>query len=152
MVERKELGYELVAPPELPVLRTDRTKLKQVLLNLLSNAIKFTPEGQIALRARKLEDGGLHLVVQDTGIGIKTEDLDAIFDDFRQIDQTHTKEYGGTGLGLSITRKLVRLLGGTIAVASTYGQGTTFTVRLPEDARAAGATDRSASGHVAASS
>ncbi|MEX2610708.1 MAG: ATP-binding protein [Gemmatimonadota bacterium] len=152
MVERKKLRYAFDAPAELPVLRTDRTKVKQVLLNLLSNAIKFTPEGSIALRARQLESGGLHLVVEDSGIGIKADDLDAIFDDFRQIDQTHTKEYGGTGLGLSITRKLVRLLGGTIEVTSTHGEGTAFTVILPADARGASAEDQDTSGRLAASS
>ena len=106
-------------PPEPPSMQTDRTKLKQVLLNLLSNAMKFTKGGV----ARAPAAVGVRIDVNDTGIGIRPEHLSVIFEDFRQVDQSPTREYGGTGLGLSITRKLVDLLGGDVAVESTYGGG-----------------------------
>ncbi|HEU5208557.1 MAG TPA: ATP-binding protein [Longimicrobiales bacterium] len=130
MVRAKELEFRTSVAPDLPVLDTDRTKLKQVLLNLISNAIKFTHEGHVALTVAHV-GGIVRITVEDTGVGIKPEDLEAIFEDFRQIDQSHTREYGGTGLGLSITRKLLTLLGGSIAVESTYGSGTKFVIELP---------------------
>jgi signal transduction histidine kinase len=111
---------------------TDRTKIKQILLNLLSNAVKFTAEGSVVLRARSLDGGERFRVeVEDTGIGIDQADMETIFDDFRQVDQSSTRQYGGTGLGLSITRKLVTLLGGHIGVDSRYGEGSTFSIELP---------------------
>ena len=131
MVDNKGLTYEAKVDRQLPPLRTDRTKVKQVLLNLVSNAIKFTHEGKVSVTAEP-SAAGVRIIVQDTGIGIKPEHVGAIFDDFRQLDQSHTREFGGTGLGLSITRKLLSLLGGTIAVESTYGVGSRFTVELPE--------------------
>ncbi len=133
MVRKKLLAFDVDVPADLPVLHTDRTKVKQILLNLLSNAAKFTHEGRVALRAYA-EPGGVVISVTDTGIGIAREDREAIWDDFRQIDQSRTREYGGTGLGLSITKKLVRALGGTVTVDSEPGVGSTFTVRLPADA------------------
>ena len=140
MVDNKGLTYEAKVQPQLPPLRTDRTKVKQVLLNLVSNAIKFTHEGTVSVTAEP-RPAGIRIVVQDTGIGIKPEHVGAIFDDFRQLDQSHTREFGGTGLGLSITRKLLSLLGGTIAVESTYGVGSRFTVELPETRTDEGARD-----------
>jgi PAS domain S-box-containing protein len=132
MIDNKGLHYEAAVDSELPPLRTDRTKVKQVLLNLLSNAIKFTHKGSVSMRAELLDDdSGIRITVEDTGIGIRPEHVDAIFDDFRQLDQSHTREFGGTGLGLSITRKLLSLLGGRIWVESTYGAGSRFTVELP---------------------
>jgi PAS domain S-box-containing protein len=132
MVRRKNLAYEVQIEPSLPPIETDRTKVKQILLNLLSNATKFTPKGRIELAVRNPASGsGVEVVVSDTGIGIKREDMDKIFEDFRQVDQSSTREYGGTGLGLSITRKLLSLLGGTIRVQSCLGEGSTFTVWLP---------------------
>ena len=133
LVRSKGLAYVAEMDDDLPDLRTDRTKLKQVLLNLLSNAVKFTQDGgvRIAVSAVAREDAsGIRIVVADTGIGIPPEHLDAIFEDFRQLDQSHTREYGGTGLGLSITRKLLSLLGGTVTVESDYGMGTRFTIEL----------------------
>jgi PAS domain S-box-containing protein len=132
MVRAKALTYSTNVADELPVMHTDRTKLKQVLLNLLSNAIKFTAQGGVTLEAVPAADGaGVRLTVSDTGIGIKPEHVEAIFEDFRQLDQSHTREYGGTGLGLSITKKLLSLLGGLVSVKSTYGEGTVFVVELP---------------------
>jgi PAS domain S-box-containing protein len=133
MVRRKSLEYRVELAPEMPVLETDRTKVKQIVLNLLSNAVKFTHQGYIGISARPAEDNdGVMLEVMDTGIGIKEDDLPKIFEDFRQVDQSSTREYGGTGLGLSITKKLLHLLGGTIRVHSAPGQGSTFSLWLPK--------------------
>jgi PAS domain S-box-containing protein len=130
LVRKKALAYEIVISPECPALETDRTKLKQVLLNLLSNAMKFTNRGGITVSATP-HDGGVRIDVVDTGIGIQEKDLAVIWEDFRQIDQSRTREYGGTGLGLSITRRLLDRLGGSVTVESTYGAGSTFSVFLP---------------------
>src|SRR5690606_2916412 len=119
MVREKRLEYRAELAGDIPVLMTDRTKVKQILLNLLTNAVKFTPEGSVTLRAQLTEEGTRFRVeVEDTGIGIQQHDLEAIFDDFRQVDQSSTRQYGGTGLGLSITRKLVSLLRGRVHVVS----------------------------------
>jgi PAS domain S-box-containing protein len=132
MIREKRLAYKTEVSEDIPLLLNDRTKLKQVLLNLLSNAVKFTHEGSVTLRA-KTSPGGeyFRIEVEDTGIGIAEHDLEAIFDDFRQVDQSATRQYGGTGLGLSITRKLVTLMKGSIRVDSRYGAGSTFFVELP---------------------
>ena len=137
MIRARNLEFRTHVDEDLPILDTDRTKLRQVLLNLISNAIKFTHEGYVALSVRHV-GGIVRMTIEDTGVGIKPEDLEAIFEDFRQIDQSHTREYGGTGLGLSITRKLLTLLGGSIAVESTYGTGTRFVIELPYAAPAEG--------------
>jgi PAS domain S-box-containing protein len=130
MVRKKQLVYENVIAADVPRITTDRTKLKQILLNLLSNAIKFTPKGTVRIEAART-DGRVRITVLDTGIGIKPEHLEVIFEDFRQLDQSHTREYGGTGLGLSITKNLLALLGGMITVESNYGSGSRFTIDLP---------------------
>jgi len=132
MVRGKGLTFELEVEPVLPTLETDHTKVKQIVLNLLSNAVKFTHQGGISLQVSALPGGaGVEVAIGDTGIGIAPVDIPKIFDDFRQVDQSSTREYGGTGLGLSITRKLLSLLGGSIRVESKVGEGSTFTVRLP---------------------
>ena len=135
MVRKKQLGFNATVQPDLPPLVTDCTKLKQVLLNLLSNAIKFTREGVVTLTAEKIGPELVRLTVADTGIGIKPEHLSEIFEHFRQLDQSHTREYGGTGLGLTITQNLLALLGGTISVDSTFGAGSRFVVELPRRLR-----------------
>ncbi len=116
--------------PDIPILNTDREKLKQILLNLLSNAAKFTERGEIKISAWQ-ENGALKLVVSDTGIGMKKEVLDHIFEEFRQADMSSTRKYGGTGLGLAITKRFVHLLNGDLSVKSEVGKGTTFTITLP---------------------
>jgi CheY-like chemotaxis protein/anti-sigma regulatory factor (Ser/Thr protein kinase) len=117
-------------PQDLPELVTDQDKLKQIIINLLSNALKFTEEGEVRLSAA-LEDSDLKIVVSDTGIGMPSDAMKYIFDEFRQVDGSSTRRHGGTGLGLSITQKLTHLLGGTIDVSSAEGEGSTFTVTLP---------------------
>ncbi len=132
MIKRKKLAYNVELDDDLPVLETDRTKIKQILLNLLSNAIKFTHEGHVSVCARTLPEGkGVEIETTDSGIGIREENISKIFEDFRQVDQSSTREYGGTGLGLSITKKLLHLLGGTIEVKSKLGEGSNFVLRLP---------------------
>ena len=132
MVRKKQLVYDISFSDDVPRIFTDRTKLKQILLNLLSNAIKFTSRGSVRVRTQVTDSRNrVQIVVADTGIGIRPEYLDVIFEDFRQLDQSHTREYGGTGLGLSITKNLLSLLGGMITVESNFGEGSTFTVELP---------------------
>jgi PAS domain S-box-containing protein len=130
MVRKKQLDFVLDVAPDCPVIYTDRTKIKQVLLNLLSNAVKFTNNGRVSIEAQ-CASGGVRIDVIDTGIGIRASDLQAIWEDFRQVDQSRTREFGGTGLGLSITRKLLERLGGSVTVQSRYGEGSTFSVYLP---------------------
>jgi signal transduction histidine kinase len=123
--------------PGLPVLYTDRAKLKVILKNLVGNAIKFTNEGHVAVTASAW-NGGVEFAVSDTGIGIAPEIQAVMFGMFRQGDSSLTRRYGGVGLGLYITLQLLTLLGGTIAVESKVAQGSTFRVWLP----AAGGTAR----------
>ncbi len=104
--------------------------MEQILLNLLSNAVKFTEHGGVHLDCR-IEKDALAVRVRDTGIGIKPEDLQALFKPFKQIDAGITRQYEGTGLGLSICKRLVELLGGQIWVESEWGKGSTFAFTLP---------------------
>jgi CheY-like chemotaxis protein len=115
-------------------VRVDLTKLRQALFNLLSNAAKFTKEGIITLTAAKeLRDGAewITLSVSDTGIGIKADNLEVVFEEFSQADDSTTRDYGGTGLGLPISRRFCQMMGGDITVTSKIGKGTTFTIELP---------------------
>jgi signal transduction histidine kinase len=114
----------------LPPLKTDRDKLKQVLFNLLSNAAKFTEQGEIRVSAAR-ENGHVKLAVADTGIGMKPEALEHIFEEFRQAEKTTARKYGGTGLGLAIVKKFINLMGGDIIVESEEGKGSKFTITLP---------------------
>jgi signal transduction histidine kinase/HAMP domain-containing protein len=117
-------------PPDLPPLKSDRDKLKQIVLNLLSNSAKFTEKGEIKVAAVR-NDGLLRLTVSDTGIGMNQQALNYIFDEFRQVDMSTTRKYGGTGLGLAIVKRLSNLLGGDIEVTSEEGKGSQFTVTIP---------------------
>ncbi len=115
-------------------VRMDLTKLRQALFNLLSNAAKFTEGGIITLTAAKeLRDGAewLTLSVSDTGIGIREDKLETVFEEFSQADDSTTRDYGGTGLGLPISRRFCQMMGGDITVTSKIGRGTTFTIELP---------------------
>jgi len=119
---------------DLGVIRTDLTKLRQSLFNLLSNAAKFTEDGTITLTAAtELRDGAerVTLSVSDTGIGIREDKLETVFEEFSQADESTTRDYGGTGLGLSISRRFCQMMGGDITVTSELGKGTTFTIELP---------------------
>ncbi|MDB5929287.1 MAG: response regulator [Polaromonas sp.] len=132
LAQNKKLAFEVqIDPGTPPALVTDRQRVEQVLKNLLSNAIKFTERGAVRLRVSPLPGGGIALAVQDSGIGIRRDQQEIIFEAFRQADGTTSRRYGGTGLGLSISRDLSALLGGFITVDSTPGQGSTFTLHLP---------------------
>ena len=123
-------------PDDLGSLTVDPMRLRQILLNLLSNACKFTKEGEVKLKARRLLDGRdwIELAVVDSGIGMTPEQQAKLFEEFTQADATTAQRFGGTGLGLAITRKLARMMGGDVTVASEPGKGSVFTVRLPGDA------------------
>ncbi len=122
-------------------IRTDVTKFRQVLMNLLSNAAKFTRKGKITVTANRFTQDGTDLIsisVADTGIGMTAEQLEKVFDEFTQADDSTTREFGGTGLGLSICKKFAELMNGRIDVESTPGEGTCFTFVVPaiaEDAK-----------------
>ena len=128
--------FVLKAPQALGTMYTDVTKLRQMLLNLISNAAKFTEKGTISLIVEK-NGSEIYFHVRDTGIGITTEQMGRLFEAFAQADAGTTRRYGGTGLGLAITRRFCRLMGGDVTGASQPGAGSTFTIRLPFDARAA---------------
>jgi signal transduction histidine kinase len=120
-------------PDNLAPLIVDPMRLRQILLNLLSNACKFTKQGEVALRVRKVADGRelIEFAVSDTGIGMTVEQQAKLFEEFTQADSLTARRFGGTGLGLAISRKLARMMGGDVTVASMPGKGSVFTVRLP---------------------
>ena len=132
LADERQLGFEIKVAADTPtLLETDRQRLEQILKNLLSNAFKFTQAGQVTLAITPTGDNEIAFAVTDTGIGIAREQRESIFEAFRQADGTISRKYGGTGLGLSISRELSRLLGGKIALESTPGEGSTFTVTIP---------------------
>ena len=125
-----ELNIKNLLPKELAIVHTDESKLKQILINLTGNAIKFTHEGQINISC-SVENGEVYFSIADTGIGIAPEDQKAIFERFRQVDDSTTRKYGGTGLGLTISLGLTELLGGSLKLESEHGKGSVFHVRIP---------------------
>jgi signal transduction histidine kinase/HAMP domain-containing protein len=131
----KDRPYRVqVVCPERIVVRTDRAKVQQIVTNLVSNAIKFTERGGVKVSCRADppdRGGGCRIEIADTGIGIRPEHQEVIFEEFRQVDGSSTRIYQGTGLGLSIARRFARILGGDVTVESRPGQGSTFTLRLP---------------------
>jgi signal transduction histidine kinase len=133
LAEKNQNRLIVEAQENLGALIADSMRLKQILLNLLSNACKFTKEGQVALRVRKVADGRdwVELAVADTGIGLTAEQQAKLFQEFTQADSLTARRYGGTGLGLALSRKLARMMGGDVTVASEAGKGSVFTVRLP---------------------
>ena len=128
-----EVKLETDLASELPALRADRRRLKQILLNLLSNAVKFTPPGGCVTVGAEVEDGWLRLSVRDTGIGIAPKDLETALRPFGQIDSRLARKYQGTGLGLPLTKAMAELHGGRLLLESAPGQGTTALVLLPPD-------------------
>lgn len=138
LLREKRLQLEQMIDPDCPtMLMTDPLKIKSTLINLLSNAIKFTTQGGIRIDLRPLSgQRGIRLSVSDTGMGIAPQDLEKIFEAYEQgvVNESAAPYGGGTGLGLAIVKKMVSALGGTIRVESRLGEGTTFTVDIPEGA------------------
>jgi signal transduction histidine kinase len=132
----KPLKLEVMAPARV-VIKTDAAKVQQIVTNLVSNAIKFTDRGTVTIDIKGTRDGGCLLQVRDTGIGIRKEHQQLIFEEFRQVDGSSTRKYQGTGLGLAIARRFAVLLGGSLTVESNTGVGSTFTLTLPAEARSA---------------
>jgi PAS domain S-box-containing protein len=132
IIRRANLDVSMKMPRRLARVRSDRQKVKQIMLNLLSNALKFTPAGSVVISASYDEDPrSVAVSVQDTGVGILPEDQAKVFEDFRQLDPSPTRGHGGTGLGLAICRRLAHTLGGSIQLVSDVAKGSTFTLRLP---------------------
>ena len=130
--EKKGIELRAEVSPELGEVVTDRAKLLQVLSSLVGNAVKFTAAGSVTIRAALAVESCWSLEIKDTGIGMPSEALGYIFDEFRQIDDRLTRSYGGTGLGLAITRKLVELLEGEITVESKPKEGSRFSIVWPK--------------------
>jgi len=132
LTQKRGLSLTTELDPELPTqLVGDSTRLNQMVTNLVSNSIKFTQQGGIQIKFYCSGDEKWSLEVTDTGTGIPKAAHEAIFEPFRQADNTITRKYGGTGLGLSIVKHLTGLMGGEIALNSELGKGTTFTIFLP---------------------
>jgi signal transduction histidine kinase len=137
LAEKKGLSMHLQLAPEIGSVVSDPRRVEQVLLNLLNNAIKFTEQGYIAITAEiahgapQAPDSAIKISVTDTGIGIKGEDLNKLFQPFRQIDTGLSRQHEGTGLGLAICRRLAGLLGGEILAKCEWGKGSVFTLNLP---------------------
>jgi GAF domain-containing protein len=133
LAEQNKNRLTAEVPNDLGSLTVDPMRLRQVLFNLLSNACKFTKDGEVRLKAKRVADGRdwIELAVADSGIGMTPEQQAKLFEEFSQADKTTAQRFGGTGLGLAITRKLARMMGGDVRVASEPGKGSVFTVRLP---------------------
>ncbi|HEX7063304.1 MAG TPA: response regulator [Woeseiaceae bacterium] len=133
----ESFGNQFKCSPASGRIRTDVTKLRQVLFNLLGNAAKFTENGVVSLEvSRSRADGNeiWQFTISDTGIGIAPDKMDRLFEEFSQLDEQVARKHGGTGLGLAISKRFCRMLGGDISVTSRVGQGSTFTVTLPAQA------------------
>ncbi len=132
MEQKNRIKITVDVSSELCSVTLDQQKFKQVLYNLLSNAIKFSNEGcSVEISATPLDADLFKMSVNDTGIGIKPEDIKRLFQDFEQLESGVSRHYEGTGLGLALTRKIVELMGGVISVESEFGKGSTFSVVLP---------------------
>jgi signal transduction histidine kinase len=135
VAREKGITVEYEIADSMPQVLTDAHKLQQVLTNLVGNAVKFTSAGSVNIKVSLTRDDSWVIEVSDTGIGISTEAIKFIFDEFRQVDDRLTRSYGGTGLGLAITRRISELLEGEIEVESTPGVGSCFRVKLPRVVR-----------------
>jgi signal transduction histidine kinase len=136
LIAGSNLEVSAKVQPGLSVIRTDRQKVKQILLNLLTNALKFTPRGSVAVTcAHQRASREIAIAVRDTGIGIAETDQARIFEAFSQADPVQTRDTGGTGLGLAICQRLAAVLGGRITLESKLRQGSTFTLVIPQSSK-----------------
>lgn len=132
LFEKKSLFVKFDRRQACPNIESDAVKIKQMIRNFLVNALKFTKQGGVSISTKDLpERQGIEFAIQDTGVGVKPEDLSKIFDAFHQVDATATREFGGMGLGLTIVKELIHLLKGDVRIESEYEKGSTFTVFLP---------------------
>jgi signal transduction histidine kinase len=129
--QNKELELRMDVDPDTEIIQADEMRLRQILYNLMSNAVKFTEQGYVALRMKTTADA-LLVIVEDTGIGIRAEDIPIVFEQFRQVDGSLTRKVGGTGLGMPISKSLVELHGGQMGVDSTPGKGSSFWFTIPK--------------------
>jgi adenylate cyclase len=134
LTDKSGNAIEVICPADIGSFRSDQTKVKQCLLNLLSNANKFTNKGRLTLTVARDDNSQVCFSVADSGIGMTAEQLGRLFEAFSQVDASTTKRFGGTGLGLAITKHFCTMLGGDVTVESTSGMGSTFTIRLPDQA------------------
>lgn len=130
-LEVKKLDLLIDCDPELPFIYVDRTRIRQVLLNVVTNSLRFTKQGQIKITAHLTSEEEIEIAISDTGPGISEEDLQKIFDEFRQVGQENWSREKGSGLGLSISKRFVELHGGKMTVESQLGFGTTIRITLP---------------------
>lgn len=132
-IKKKHLDLEVTVNEAVDIVNLDQQKIKQVLYNLLSNAAKFTDDqGKIEVRASLEQNDHVRLEVQDSGIGIKPEDIGKLFVEFQQLDAGSDRRYQGTGLGLALTKRIIEMMGGTIELSSEPGIGSTFTIIFPK--------------------
>jgi signal transduction histidine kinase len=132
LAEKKSLQLVAEVPQDIPRIQSDAGRIQQILYNLLSNAVKFTPEGGLVeLKLSRVDEEHISIVVRDTGLGIPADKLSTVFEKFRQLDESMTREHSGTGLGLAISKELVSMLGGRISATSEEAKGSVFTVILP---------------------
>jgi len=152
LAEQNKNRLILEVQENLGQLTVDPMRLRQILLNLLSNACKFTKQGEIKLRVKKIVDAPnwIEIAVADTGIGMTPEQQSKLFKEFTQVDSSTVRQYGGTGLGLAIARKLARMMGGDVTVASEPGKGSVFTVRLPAGAHSQARSSVGSDGRLSA--
>jgi signal transduction histidine kinase len=139
--EIKKLSLSVINKLDDPIIYSDPLRFKQILTNLLSNAVKFTKVGEIKVELEPIGEDRIAISVHDTGIGIENEEINNIFEVFRQIDQAINREYSGTGLGLAIVKSLVNMMSGTVKVESQLGVGTTFRIEIPRQFSNDGASD-----------
>jgi signal transduction histidine kinase len=141
LIRERPIQFGIKVDTPIDTIESDAQKLQQILVQLLTNALKFTERGRIDLTIQATNEAGkdfVKITVADTGIGIKREDQEIIFEDFRQLDGSSTRQYGGTGLGLGLSKKLAAALGGTIQVSSEVGVGSVFSLLLPVKGSPAG--------------
>ena len=148
LIRQRPIQFDVYMEPAIETVESDGQKLQQILLELITNALKFTEKGKIELYLRRHQDAVgefLEIAIADTGIGIRREDQEVIFEDFRQLDGSSTRQYGGTGVGLGLCKKLAAALGGEIRLSSEVGVGSVFSLRLPIKSAALRANEPAAS-------
>lgn len=141
LCESRPVRITLETEDHLPAIYTDRTKLQQILTNLISNAIKFTPEGEVNISARREGTSRIRVSVSDTGVGINEADLPKLFEEFQRVGSYSRASKTGTGLAMALTHRLTHLLGGTISVSSSPGEGSVFVITLPVEIESLAVTE-----------